>query len=216
MRKTTLDNYFDGPAQIEASSQIEINGNLLDTSAITRLAGCPKGGHVALFVDDEVVTLPTKCKGFIRGTNTIELRRDADGFYLYLEYVWYDDSAPSGFGAVAFLKMAEEAAKIGLTRIELLAGGGTGVKQGEWAEAYVGYYAWARFGFDAELWPVTLDLLKDVPELAGCTMVSEVMERNPGWWRKNGDGCDMVFDLAEGSHSWQILLKYLTVKGLLA
>lgn len=216
MRKTNLDGYFDKPANVVANVALVVNGHTLDDASLSRLAGCPAGGQIAVLADSSAIRLASICQGLIRKVNEVNIVRDEGGFYLYLDYIWFADNAPEGFGAVAFLKMAEEASSLGMERVELLAAGGNGMKQGPWADDFFGYYAWARFGFDANLWTETLAITKDIPELAHCKRLSEIMDIDPAWWRANGDGCDMVFDLAEDSQSWQILLKYMEDKGLLA
>lgn len=146
--------------------------------------------------------------------NRVEIRVDGSGDpFLYFELILFDAQAYPGFGAVAFYRAAQAAQRVGLTRIELLAAGGQGYKY-SWTRPFNGYHSWARFGFDAPLWPTTLQKCAQVPHLANCRTLLDIIAVDPGWWKANGDGCDMAFDLRQGSRSRHTLLTYLKERGL--
>lgn len=188
MLKTSLDVYFAPGAFIRSEIDIEIAGEILSPGALQKLAGCPAGGTVIVDNDPENFYLTVRHFEWIRNdalnANQIVIRADELGYYLYLEYIWFAEACPKGLGAVMLLKMAEEAQRLGFSRIELLAAGGSGIKQGPWNEAYWGY----------ECWPPILALTKHVPHLAAYTRVSEIVEADLDWWKDHGDGWEMRFE----------------------
>jgi hypothetical protein len=217
---TIMDHLFEGHATIHSENQVEVNGLILSPGAIQRLAGCPAGGTVWVVQSKEKISFQSRHDTLIVnrcGTNYVDLMRDSDGYYLYPDYIWFADDAPKGIGGIALFLMAYQARALKLSRIELLAAGGTGIKLGEgsWSESYWGYQTWPRLGFDTELQPPILELMKESPHLAGLTHVSQVVATDFDWWKKYGDGWNMTFDLTPNSASWDTLQKYLFNRGLL-
>lgn len=216
---TTLDTMFNGPATILTNLDLDIGGLPLTDQDLQRLAGCPGGGVVLVTDDADAIYLESRHRDFIinkwRNANYVEIRRQGSEYYLYLDYIWFSDKCPKGFGAVVLLNMAYTAAALGFSRIELLAAGGSGIKAGPWSEQYWGYEIWPRLGFDTELQPPMLALTAQEPELKAMTHVSQIVEANLEWWKKNGDGWTMTFNLAQGSVSWATLYAFCTERGLL-
>lgn len=216
---TTLDHLFAGAANIHSSYQVSVNGITLTPGAIQRLAGCPAGGEVFVSVTTQKITLVSTHSTLIdnaRGMNTVEIRRDAKGYYLYADYIWYAESAPKGLGGVALLLMAHQAHALGLPRIDLLAAGGSGIKHsGQWSQDFWGYVAWPMMGFETALQPPILNLIQTEPHLVGCTHISEVVTRDIDWWKKHGDGWEMTFDLTPGSQAWDTLYHFCLNRGLI-
>lgn len=218
--RTKLDKFFKGRAVIHADILPELGGRRLDKRILQALSGCPAGGEVTLkLIDDRVIRMLIRHRLYIENqnqdTNVIEIRREAPGYVLYLDYIWFSRRAcPEGLGAVALLRMAQAAQSLGFVRIELLAAGGSGVKGMSWAEPYWGYVAWPRFGFDAELQPAMLSVTQAYPKLAQLRYVSELLAVDSEWWRRHGDGWQMAFDLRPDSTSWQTLYSYLSEKRL--
>ena len=217
--QTSLDQYFVGPATVHSTLRLDINGTLLAEAAIQRLAGCPAGGEVFVAQDDQAIYLESRHKELIvndwRNANYVEIRRKQEGFSLYLDYIRFAEECPRNFGAVVLLRMAHEALQLGFVDIELLAAGGSGVKGNQWTEKFWGYEVWPRLGFDAVLHPAILDLIKKVPHLQGMTRVSQIIQADLQWWKDQGDGWDMTFDLAPKSASWTTLHQYCVKRGLL-
>lgn len=217
--KTKLDKYFNRPAKVKAPARPELNGEVLGDKTLQILAGCPAGGEVKVKVmHNQVVMLASRHDAFIENrnndTNFVEIRRTPSGYVLYLDYIWFSKSCPSGLGAVALLRMAQVAQLLGFSRIELLAAGGTGIKGAAWTEPYWGFSTWPRFGFDAQLQPAIIPLLRTQPHLTNLQYVSEVIAIDLEWWKTNGDGWEMSFDLQPDSKSWHTLYNYLSEKGL--
>src|SRR5699024_4907467 len=71
----------------------------------------------------------------------------------------------------------------------------------------IGYFVWPKFGFDAPLLPVDLNMAPD--HIRDCTSVLGVVEADPAWWEAHGRGREMYFDLTADSASWKVLLNYL-------
>lgn len=217
--KTKLDRYFNRSATVKARARPELNGEVLDEKTLQILAGCPAGGEVKVSVQhNQVVRLASCHDEYIANknndTNVVEIRREASGYILYLDYIWFSETCPPGLGAVALLRMAQMAQALGFSKMELLAAGGTGIKGSIWVEPYWGFSTWPRFGFDTPLRPEILALLQGQPSLANCQYVSEVIAIDLEWWKTNGDGWEMSFDLQPNSNSWQTLYNYLSEKGL--
>lgn len=194
----------------------EVNGHELDDWQIQTLAMCPTGGTVKVRASSSEIVLIAEHPDLIEKneSNIVFIRRDASGPYIYVELVLFASSSYKGFGATAFLRMAQTAQQLGFLRIDLLAAGGTGYKTAfGWSRAYNGFHSWARFGFNAKLWPETVAKLQNFPHLQGCADLLDIIERDPDWWKTNGDGSKLTFDLQENSRSWHTLYTYLGKKG---
>jgi hypothetical protein len=216
---TTLDELFSKPALILTNLDLDIGGTPVTDAQLQRLAGCPGGGVVTVTDDADAVYLESRHRGLIanewRNANYVEIRRHDEDYYLYLDYIWFSENCPKGFGAVALLNMAYAAHDLGFLRIELLAAGGTGIKSGPWSEQYWGYESWPRLGFDTELQPAMLALTVQEPHLKNMTHVSQIVHADLTWWKKHGDGWTMTFDLRQGSASWDTLYEFCKERGLL-
>jgi len=122
-----------------------------------------------------------------------------DGLHID-HYVLNEHNTPSTLGTIAFALCAITAHLAGLARVSLLAAGGRG-----FSRRYIGYKVWPKLGFNAPLWP---DEVRQVPHLAHCQSVQDVLVTAPQWWEDNGSQRMMVFDLTANSASWQKLLPY--------
>ena len=208
--------YFDGSHTVTFQHGIDrpsVGVEALSDKSLAILSGCTANGATHCMIDDDgnfemVIQGP-----YISHKNTVCIKRDTSGLYLYLDYIRFEDNAPSGLGTMMLSRMAHEAKRLGLTHISLLAAGGTNLKY-DWGENdFSGYYVWARLGFDAALKPVMQELVDCDPQLSGSIRVSDIMTRNRDWWRTNGSGDYMEFDLSDGSLSWNTLNDILTQRG---
>lgn len=218
-QKTAWDEIFRGRADVDIlrHERPQIDGKDLDDWVLQTIAMCPAGGRVVVERQQAVILLEVIHPKFIEQgkSNYIEIRVDSAGSpYLYFDYILFDTKPYPGFGAVAFYRAAQAAQAAGFCRIELLAAGGDGYKSGGWVRSFNGYHSWARYGFNADLWLQTKRMLEAHPVLSGCKDVLDVIELDPEWWRQNGDGCEMHFDLRRGSRSWHTLITYLTERRL--
>lgn len=108
----------------------------------------------------------------------------------------------------AFIQQVKAAYRLGFSKIKLEAAGDYHDKR------YNGYYTWARLGF-------TMPLPNDFRLPENATYAQEVAdlmqnEAHIAWWKANGQGGDMVFDLQRNSKSFKVLEYYLESKGLLS
>jgi len=123
-----------------------------------------------------------------------------DGFHIFVR-----ELRGRGLGLHVFHRQVQNAARLGIRRIETVAGRRVGEN---------GYYTWPRFGFDAALpakfrrFPPTG--LEDQRTVLG------LMEREQGrrWWREHGATIRVAFDLAPGSRSQRALSRYVWTKTL--
>ena len=104
-----------------------------------------------------------------------------------------------GLGLRIFCRHLYFARRLGIRQIKTLAGRGPGEN---------GYYTWPRFGFNAPLPPAIQRRLP--PELQPARTVLDLMHSPPGrlWWQSQGGPIQVVFDLAEGSPSWDAFRRY--------
>ena len=83
---------------------------------------------------------------------------------------------------------------------------------------FIGYYAWPRMGYDAEVHPA---LVGKMPPAVRDYMQEQIDQGNPrmlrlfeipegrDWWRENGQATEMEFDLSDGSPNMRALENYL-------
>jgi hypothetical protein len=102
-------------------------------------------------------------------------------------------------GLQIFCRHLYFARRLGVARIEIVAGRGPGEN---------GYYTWPRFGFNGPLPPAIQRRLP--PELLSARTVLGLMSSRPGrlWWQSQGGPIHLVFDLAEGSASREAFRRY--------
>lgn len=114
------------------------------------------------------------------------------------------DDAPKGFGTRVFASQVKAAVESGgYRRIATHAAGDIE------DTTFNGYYTWPRLGYDAPLRRAEIELLP--ANLQHSRTVLDIMATPEGraWWKENGTGRDMVFDLAENSRSRRTLDAYL-------
>jgi hypothetical protein len=111
--------------------------------------------------------------------------------------------APKGKGTELFAKQVEGLDGSGVARIETMATRG---------DKENGYHTWPRLGFDADLPPELQKMLPD--HLSGSSRVSDLMKSPEGrdWWKENGVGMSMSFDMKPDSHSRKVLDAYTSSK----
>lgn len=74
---------------------------------------------------------------------------------------------------------------------------------------YIGYYIWARLGFQADL---TSEEIQSLPRyLASCRTLNEVMlRRGHRWWQEAGTAREMFFEVTPNSSMMQVFERYVT------
>lgn len=126
---------------------------------------------------------------------------------LYVRRLMLAGDAPERLATVAFGLMAISAYRLGFDHISLFAAGNGPIDPDD-PDGVVGFAVWPKFGFDAPLDPVELNMAPS-KALRACRTVQEVIAADPDWWNEHGRGRDMRFNLGANSQSWTILLDYL-------
>jgi len=108
-----------------------------------------------------------------------------------------------GWGMQMFHRQLDNAAVLGVARIETLAGRRRDEN---------GYYTWPRFGFDG---PLPRRARRGLPSgLGDVDTVLDLMQWEEGrrWWRRHGCTIRVVFDVAEFSRSREAFEQYVDEK----
>jgi hypothetical protein len=220
--RCTHDKEFLSLPILEIYDRPALNGRMISDHALQCVAMAPSDGCLEVWFDEDQKRFGLeafKSKHIeVNGSVRSFIKRADDGFILQYESVLLAEDAPAGLGAVAFFRAAQAAKMLGLLRIELDAVGGEGYKMalpGGWWRPYNGYYSWPCFGFDAPITAETQKRLKGTSFDQKSTRLLEIMAWDPAWWKENGAGGPMVFDLTPSSRSWHALRKDLLQKELL-
>jgi len=225
--------YFDAsPSLTAAATQfLQANSGLFAASMaeIRDLTGAPTGSEIDVQFKTQwgntgadrpppglyfFVTHPT----FIDRENVIGLVNDNGQLGIYIKDVNLTDRAPSGMGALIVAKIVRFALQRGAAKIRLLAAGGRyWPPKGNGAE-WLGYYAWARYGFNMAMSQTLEDPAGTPlpgtenaalvpffpvrpPNLTNCTTVQDVLKETGGkdWWKFCGNGWFMEFDCSSAT-----------------
>ncbi len=142
------------------------------------------------------------------------VRRDQQGVLIIFNYRFYKKrGAPAGLALTSLLRQIEGARALGVKRLETFAAGN--FLSAQEAGGEIGYFLWAKLGFDALLPETYQQLAASTPALIGVTTLNEVMDRPGGeeWWHSVGAGMKMVFELSPHSSMMAVLRQYLRRKG---
>lgn len=149
------------------------------------------------FIEDhgEIRTVVKTDKG------EVDIRIKPESKSAYLEMV-YANKKNGGNGAEIISDIVANSRSQGLEKIDAYGAGENG-------SSYNGYYSLPRLGFDA---PIPGDLKSGLEEAGiSAANISDLMGSDAGraWWKNNGHGTDMTFDLSDGSISLDMLSSYL-------
>jgi len=185
----------------------EIAGRPVVPEDFVELAGAPGGSTVKVESDREsrlIISVKARAYSFVGQL----IRRPDESLVLKLDSVTVARSRRrQGMGREAFARQLEEARKLGVDRIELLA-----ARNDDPRFLQVGYKVWPKFGFDADL---------DPPRAAGlpkglrrARRLSDLLAEPGGrdWWEKHGWSIRLEFDMTAGSRSWQAWRHYVQRK----
>jgi hypothetical protein len=142
------------------------------------------------------------------------LRRDAQGDLLIFNYRFYKKpAAPKGVSVDSLLRQVVGAQALGAKRLETFGAGDfttAGQPNGE-----IGYWHWAKCGFDAPLSQYYQGLAAAERGLEDVKTLNEVIDRPGGadWWYRVGAALTMKFDLAFDSSMMRIFRDYVRRKG---
>ncbi|HUW55584.1 MAG TPA: hypothetical protein VMZ92_03040 [Planctomycetota bacterium] len=181
---------FSGASPRETA---EASGYDLTLSQIADLSGAPPGSHVKISVTGTTIGIETTFPGGI-GSSIVAI---ADDTIHNMLVSMLRPAQGRGIGTAGFVLQAETASKLGFREIKLLA---SGPDRGK-----VGYYVWARLGFQSD-WKVR------GPD--GPIMIQDLMRRPGGaaWWKENGKAWRGTFDLSPDSTSMRVLREYRRLK----
>ena len=220
--------YFDTSSRLTpaAIQFLQANSTLFSGSLadIQHLTGAPTGSEIDIRFKPVwgntgadrpppglyfFVTHPT----FIDGENVIGLVNDNGRLGIYIKDVNLTDQAPSGMGALIVAKIVRFALRRGAAKIRLLAAGGRYWPPKGNGSEWVGYYSWARYGFNMPMSQAIEDPAGTPiagtensalapffpvrpPNLPNCATVQDVLEVTGGkdWWKFCGNGWFMEFD----------------------
>jgi len=114
-----------------------------------------------------------------------------------------------GVATKVFSDQVKAASKLGFSYIETSAAG-------SYKAELNGYYTWPRLGYDKTIANITSEhtqksILNKFPD---AKKLSDLMKTKEGreWWKVNGSGLEMTFDLKEGSLSRKVLDAYVKEK----
>lgn len=210
-RDAVSAEHFNGQVTLLQDVQFRFNEMLLTGEDLKRISGA---------IDGSVLSVTTTTSGhvrmmathpFLKGeqTRTLSASSDGQGLVLHNDYfVLKPDVRGLQLGVRSFAWEVRHASKAGIKEIETYAAGRFGHPD------YNGYYTWPRLGYDADLKPAEMEQLPGT--LKGARTIQDLMRSAEGrdWWKKNGSGRTMYFDLAPGSRSQHVLEKYLQEKGI--
>jgi hypothetical protein len=206
----------------------------LSDEDIRNLAGAPSGSKIDMHLvtqwsdtgDDRPspgLYLSVTHPQIIDGCNLIGLCHvPGVGYHVYIKDVFFNDYAAPGVGGLACARVVRFCLATGVREIRLLAAGGRtwpDIPNGQ-GKRWLGYYFWARCGFDMDLLSDDVRLggeFRYPSTLSGCIRVSQLLQANGGvdWWKVCGTGNFMAFDSSsEKSASVYTLEAYLAQKGL--
>ncbi len=206
----------------------------VDREQLARLVGAQPGGKIG--VEDYGTKKPTGQRFF-----TIALHDDAKGYdgartiysgpppYIHNDIFRVDGGKEggkqtAGIGAKMLATQVQQAVRIGVfSHIETHAAGlGDGTMDKREHGEFLGYYAWARMGYDGAI-PKSSDpddrnwdnARLDFP-FSKANTIHELMamKGGPEEWYKHGVAWSAKFDLSEDSKSRKILRAYADAKGL--
>jgi GNAT superfamily N-acetyltransferase len=199
--------YFNGRIDFDAPDMFTMGGQLLDTPFAAKLTGAPDGSRIVMHLDESGAGFEIhNSKMFARKGEFLLHAYNAGGFTLLTKerLELREKFQHQGIGLRMFAQQAFAALDAGVRQIWL-----TALRAG----AYNGYYAWARYGFDAELeW---IHKQSFPPAFQGVRTLSELMATANGRdvWRAHGTTVQMCFELNDPRY-FLALQNYMRVKGV--
>jgi hypothetical protein len=139
-----------------------------------------------------------------------KLRRDAFGvFRIENANLFLRDDAPAGLGTRILASQVRAASALGIDSLTTYAAGPP--SQGKMN----GYYTWGRLGYDSDL-SGGLQNQASAAGFSNARTLHDLFKRPGGadWWKANGVGLSMEFDLNAGSTSRKVLDAYTAAKGI--
>ena len=198
-----------------ARATTRIFGRPVRLQEVARLSGAPDGATVEVrsLSSDTIklhITHPLYEKTCRR-----TIRRDPDGPAIHNDLLILREDAPKGFGTRILASQVRAARALGVTQLDLVAGGDADTRQRR--GGMNGYYTWPSLGFVG-----TLDRhIRSHARSSGLALPARATTAHllasvegKAWWLKNGETLEMAFDLRDGSYSMDTLNGKLTKNGI--
>lgn len=141
--------------------------------------------------------------GIVNKDAEVSVKVQKDIKEIYLDMIWTENNG-EGRGTEIIVDIVDAAKEQNYYRITAFGAGAGGANDG-----YNGYYTLPRLGFDGILSDTDQIRAKEAGFIV--TNVSELMDTPEGrkWWKENGSGLDLSFDLTDGSKSFETLNEYM-------
>ena len=204
--------WFD-VASVQVRRAPELHGWYADEELV-RLAGAPKGSRLEVTpspdgaIDLRVINEDLLCEPLVR-----RISQDESGSYVFeihnAAFVLRPGFRRQGIGTRSVAIELHEALRLGhFSKVTTSAVGDWSSTSGP--SAMVGYFAWARMGFNARL----PDAVRQNVELPACCRQCEDLNAllatrdGQAFWLRHGRSLHMEFDLAVPSPSWEHFRRY--------
>jgi len=179
-------------------------GRVLHSTEYAGLAGAPDDAKVEVGASDGKLYFEMSDSAAAYRAHFFLYRKNSDivllndGLHIHVRAMQH-----RGLGLRMFLRQAHSTAALGIDRIETVAGR---------RHDENGYYTWPRFGFDGIL-PESIRRRLPMGVKHSITVL-DLMECEKGrsWWREHGATIRVAFDLAPGSRSRKVLMRYVRIK----
>ena len=207
--------------ELVADDAADIFGHTLSDEEWLGLTGAPAGAKVAVSYNTRRAEITVDAYhpdapgfGFDPGSQFSSMHkrtyaRGADGrLVVKNDLLHLNDDAPAGAGTAILARQVRQLSRMNAAEISTSAAGPPD------HPGLNGYYTWPRLGYDA---PIPGHLADTLPlTLNRARRVSDLMQTSEGrsWWKTNGEGLELTFDLAENSRSRQVLEEYMREKGI--
>lgn len=180
-------------------------GRNMPDDEIAALCGVDDAEQYHVSVDVHCVMLNIRHKGYNMAR---EFFKDKDsGDLVCINSYFEAHETHTGLGSKVFSRQVSALKDAGFKRMETLAA------RSDIEETPMnGYYTWPRLGYNAEI-PSNVKL---PPDLASAKTLHDLMKtpRGRAFWKRNGDGMYMNFDLSDGSDSMRVLEAYRQERGI--
>ena len=214
LRDPTTAAYFNCEVVLQGAQEYELNGHVLDAASLAKLTGAPDGSVLtARLTDDGDFEVEIENSMLVDLMQRTIVNMGDETFLVSNDiFILKPAFRGGGIGVRSFAIEAKEALRLGISMIVTKAAGRVG-------DEFSGWFLWPRSGFQADLTETEMAKLKlhEFPPLRKAATLHDLMQSKEGvqWWRENGSGRHMEFDLSPGSTHWVILNAYLLEKGAL-
>ncbi len=219
---------FGGAVKIEdygAKEQAYLRkmfGRNISETELSNLVGAPTGSTVTVVFNPDS---PHKLKKFqievthphIEEMSRSIYRNDFDELAIKNSTFIAQNSAPEGFGTAVFARQVAHARASGVSYIKTSA---VRWDSNDPNESLVGYYVWARLGYQGILSSTVKNQLRTDPRafaFRNANSIHDVMRAGKAgreWWKKKGEDFTGIFSLDRGSPSMRVLGAYARKRGI--